>query len=210
VVAFVLSNLVALAWLGATGHDTGVGVLLAFDAGQWAGLVGAVHLATTRKGSGSVVEDFGLRIRLSDAPLGLAVGAVSQFALVPLLYLPLRLLAPDRARELSKPAKQLFDGVHGAQLALLVLLVVIGAPIVEELFFRGLLLRALRRRYGPVPAIALSAALFGLAHFEPLQTIALAAFGAVLGWLAERSGRLGPGIFAHCAFNLATVVVLTH
>lgn len=208
VVAFVLSNVLALAWYSATGHNTGVGVLLSSDAGEWAGFLGVVWLAATRKGSGSVVEDFGLRARAADVPVGVAAGLVSQFALVPLVYLPLRFLDPHRARQLSQPAKKLFDGVHGPQLALLALLVVVGAPVAEELFFRGLLLRSLRKRFGPGPAIAISAALFGLAHFEPLQTVALAAFGAVLGWLAERTGRLGPGMVAHAVFNLATVLVL--
>ena len=85
----------------------------------------------------------------------------------------------------------------------------IGAPVIEELFFRGLLFRSLRRRFGPWPAIVGSAVVFGLAHFELLQLPALIAFGLVLGFMAEKSGRLGPGIVAHAAFNAATVLSLT-
>jgi membrane protease YdiL (CAAX protease family) len=80
---------------------------------------------------------------------------------------------------------------------------------VEELFFRGLVQRAVARRFGRVAAIGASAVLFGLAHFELLQLPALILFGVVLAVLADRTGRLGPGIVAHAAFNAVTVLTLT-
>jgi len=79
--------------------------------------------------------------------------------------------------------------------------VVIAAPIVEELFFRGLVLRSLERRVGTRWAIVASAALFGAAHLEPLQFPALFLFGLVAAVLTVRSGRLGPSTMAHVAFN---------
>lgn len=85
-----------------------------------------------------------------------------------------------------------------------------GAPLVEELFFRGLLLRALLGRT-PVPvAVVISALLFGLAHFEAVQFAGLAAFGVILALLAWRTGRLMPGIGAHAAFNMAAVFSVVH
>ena len=77
------------------------------------------------------------------------------------------------------------------------------------MFFRGLLQRSLARRFGPVVAIAGSAVLFGLAHFELLQLPALILFGVVLAVLAHWTGRLGPGIVAHATFNAVTVLTLT-
>ena len=53
--------------------------------------------------------------------------------------------------------------------------------MVEELFFRGLLLRSLLGRTPPPVAIVISALLFGLAHFEAVQFAGLAVFGVVLG-----------------------------
>jgi hypothetical protein len=91
--------------------------------------------------------------------------------------------------------------------------------VVEELFFRGLLLRGLLgrlaplgNRWGPSLAIVLTGLVFGLVHFERLQFLGLAGFGMVLAYLAYRTGRLGPSIVAHIAFNSTTVVyfVLTH
>jgi membrane protease YdiL (CAAX protease family) len=72
-----------------------------------------------------------------------------------------------------------------------------------------LLLRSLARWLGPIPGVIGSALVFGLAHFEPLQLAALVLFGLILGVLAHKTGRLGPGIVAHAAFNAVTVLTLT-
>ena len=170
----------------------------------WLGMLGAVVYAG-RKGNG-VVADFGLRMEKRDVPIGLATGFVAQVVLIPLLYWPLlRLLGnPD----VSAAARSLTDRAQGLGIVLLVLLTVVGAPIVEELFFRGLLLRSLERRMRPVLAIGAAAVLFGLAHFQVLQFLALVIFGAIAGVLAHRAQRLGPAIWAHVAFNATTVIVL--
>jgi hypothetical protein len=49
-------------------------------------------------------------------------------------------------------------------------------------------------------------------HFEELQFLGLAGFGMVLAYLAYRTGRLGPSILAHVAFNTTTIIafVLQH
>jgi membrane protease YdiL (CAAX protease family) len=91
---------------------------------------------------------------------------------------------------------------------LLVLIVGIGAPIVEEIFYRGLLQRSIARRFGVWPGIVGSALVFGLSHFQALQLPALVLLGVVLAYITERTGRLGPAIFAHVAFNLITVIFL--
>jgi membrane protease YdiL (CAAX protease family) len=98
---------------------------------------------------------------------------------------------------------------------LLVVFVAVGAPVVEELFFRGLLLRALQRRVPDGAAVAVSAVLFGVAHVQDLAPgallvviVSLVALGAVLATLAVRTGRLGPGMWTHAAFNASTLVAL--
>ena len=102
-------------------------------------------------------------------------------------------------------------------LAAALLLLAVGAPIVEELFFRGLLLRSLRAGLGPslprlaVPlSVVVSAFCFALAHFEAVQFLGLACFGAVLALMAWRWDRLGPSIAAHAAFNASAVLSITH
>ncbi|MDQ4070068.1 MAG: CPBP family intramembrane metalloprotease, partial [Actinomycetota bacterium] len=110
----------------------------------------------------------------------------------------------------------LVDRSTGASYVGLLVAVVVGAPIVEELFFRGLLLRSLQRRFSPGLAVAISSVVFGLAHFSPLPfravilvMVSLSVFGAVLAILAVRTGRLGPSIVAHATFNLFTILYLT-
>jgi len=90
----------------------------------------------------------------------------------------------------------------------LVLMVVVMAPLAEELFFRGLALRALEARMGPRTALVASAVLFGVTHLQLLQLPALVMIGLVCGWLAQRDGRLGRAVWAHVGFNLVTVAFL--
>ena len=126
--------------------------------------------------------------------------------LIPLLYVPVHLLFPDV--DVAEKAKEVTDLAKGGGIALIAVCIAFGAPLVEELFFRGLLQRSAARRLGPRWAIAISAVTFGLAHFQPVQLLGLVAFGVVLGVLAHRSGRLGPSLVAHMAFNATTVVIL--
>ena len=187
----------------------------------WVGLLGACVLALSTKTGGASLRSamaarFGLRFRpLVDLPLGIAVGVGAQLLLVPLLDLPLQPFVPHLSQRLGQPAHQLTDHVSGPGLVILGVLVCLGSPLVEELFFRGLLLRGLLGRFqharsplGPATAIVVCGVLFGLAHFEALQLLALCGFGTVLGVLAYRSGRLGPGIVAHIAFNSTTFIAL--
>jgi hypothetical protein len=91
----------------------------------------------------------------------------------------------------------------------------IGAPLFEEVFFRGLVLRALRSRLRVVPAVALQSLFFGLVHVQPTQgvgtlsvIVATGAIGAVFGVAAVRARRLGAGIIGHALFNGIVVVPL--
>jgi membrane protease YdiL (CAAX protease family) len=57
-------------------------------------------------------------------------------------------------------------------------------------------------------ALVVSSVLFGIAHFQLIQLPALILFGLVLGYMAQRTGRLGMSIFAHAGFNATTVYLL--
>jgi membrane protease YdiL (CAAX protease family) len=210
VVGFFASAVAASVWATASGNprSSTLGTTAAGLIGLWVGLAGAPLLSSRFKGTRSLTLDFGLRMRLLDIPVGLGLGLVCQVVVSDLLYLPLRFTDPNLERQLSRPAQQLTGLAHGSAVAFLAVLVVVCAPVVEELFFRGLLLRSLARRFGNRWAVVGSALLFGLAHFEPLQFPALVAFGLVLGVVAVRTGRLGPGIFAHAGFNAFTVAYL--
>lgn len=183
--------------------------------GLWIGFVGAALLASKRRGSGSVVRDLGLSLRWVDLPVGVVVGLLGQFVLLGLLYLPFEYLDPNLSNELSQPAEHLTAGFPGAQLAVIAALTVLVVPVVEELLFRGVVLRAFVRLFrpvggwlGPVLSVTATGLVFGLAHFELLQLAGLVAFGIVLSVLAYRTKRLGPGIVAHATFNLTAVLAV--
>ena len=169
-------------------------------------MVIAAIAITKRKGNGPVA-DLRLAIRWKDVPLGLAVGVALQ-ALGNALYLPLYWFTDITADDIEENARKLSDRAHGAGVLLLLLVVVIAAPLVEEIFFRGLLLRSLERRLGTRWAIVLSSLVFAASHFEKYEFPALFLFGIGAAVLAVRTDRLGPGIMAHFAFNSVAVFFL--
>lgn len=83
---------------------------------------------------------------------------------------------------------------------------VVIAPVTEELLFRGLILRALRTRYGTAPAIGLSALLFGAFHVDPQALVFATLVGLLLGWVAVRTGSTMPSIALHAGFNAMPVL----
>lgn len=180
--------------------------------GLWAGLVGAVLFYSRRWGTRDLGVDCGLRVgSWWDLPLGAAAGLVCQYGVIPLLYLPFERIYPHLAHQLDQPTARDTGAAHSVgTVAVLVLFLAVGAPLVEELFFRGLLLRSLAAVLPAPAAVGLSGVLFGLAHFEPLQFAGLAVVGVVFGILAWYTGRLGPSIAAHVAFNAAAVIFAVH
>lgn len=210
-----MSSLATALWLTATGDtDLDLNGQAVSQIGLWTGMMAAILLASRRKGHGTLAEDFGFSARWSDVGLGVAVALAVQIAVLPVVGLLLRPLLGEP--EVSGPVRDLIDKAHGPAFIGLIATVGIGAPVVEELFFRGLLLRSLQRRVPVVAAVVLASIAFGLAHASTLPAeavilvmVSLTVFGAVLNVLAVRTGRLGPGIVAHATFNLFTVALLT-
>lgn len=87
--------------------------------------------------------------------------------------------------------------------------IAIGAPLVEELLFRGGVMNSLHRAgYGAGPTIVWSAVLFGVFHLNPAQIPFAFLLGLLLGWLYYRTGSLLPGILCHFINNALGVVLL--
>ena len=86
------------------------------------------------------------------------------------------------------------------------------APIVEEIFFRGFLFQGFRQKYGWMPAIFLSSAIFGAAHLDPVSLIPTFVLGCVLAYVYHRSNSVWPGMIFHAAinsFSLCAVYVIS-
>jgi membrane protease YdiL (CAAX protease family) len=84
----------------------------------------------------------------------------------------------------------------------------LGAPVIEELLFRGFLYAPLLRARGAALAIVGTGLLFGLMHAaDPISVPPLAAMGLILAWLRGRSGSLWPCILAHAGNNIAALAL---
>jgi uncharacterized protein len=108
-----------------------------------------------------------------------------------------------------KAPDQLPDHLTGLALVLTGVLVLVAAPVAEELFFRGFLFRALRERHGFWFSGLISAALFGAVHFQPapwqdwvLLVTVLGFVGLGLAAIYEWRRNLIANMAAHCAFNV--------
>lgn len=174
----------------------------------WVPLCGTVLVACYLRGSRSLARDFGLRFRPIDLLWGLAVGMLARvFA---------SLVEIGGYGQMGGGAVTLGETVHdgwwwfGALIA-----PVIVAPVIEELFFRGLLLRAtLKYLTGAVVmrnavAIVLSGAVFAVLHVLEAGSgtvavvvgISTFGFGLAAATLVILTGRLGGAIIAHITVN---------
>ena len=81
------------------------------------------------------------------------------------------------------------------------------APLCEELAFRGHLLSALRLRFRPAAAIALSALAFAGLHLDPVRLPGLVFLGALYGWMTWRAGSIYPAVLAHAVNNAAATAL---
>lgn len=84
-----------------------------------------------------------------------------------------------------------------------ILMVCVLAPLVEEMLFRGLILRGFLAQYPRWPAIVVSSLLFGASHLNLYQFVLASLSGIVLGWLYERTRSLIPCIALHAIYNTA-------
>ena len=182
--------------------------------GLWIGFIGAPWLASRTQGTHHFFRDLGVRFRLIDL-VGIAIGVGGQI-LVAIMYAPFQ----HDIKNFNGPSQKLTGASHGAGFVVIAIATVLLAPAMEELFFRGLLLKALVRLFtklgavggarvaGVVLAVIVDGLLFGLAHGEWIQLAGLATFGAILAAVSYRTGRLGMNMVAHASFNLVAIIAI--
>jgi membrane protease YdiL (CAAX protease family) len=79
--------------------------------------------------------------------------------------------------------------------------IVIAAPILEELIFRGIILNGLLKSYSPLKSIIISSLLFGLVHLNPWQFIGASIIGILSGWVYFKTNKLTLSIIIHMTTN---------
>jgi hypothetical protein len=201
-----------LALLGVDGDDYTVAQLAVATGAAWLVMLAALAFTSGHYGTGRPVRDFvdhyALRFRSVDL-VGLPVGVIGQLVIVPLVYVPLRAVWPDTfsTSDLEERARELADKASGWTIVLLVVVVVIGAPLIEELVYRGLLQRSISAALGVVPGLAIMSIWFALMHPTPIEWPGLALAGALFGAGLALTGRIGPSILTHAAFNVTGLIL---
>ena len=198
----------------------GPAVSLAVPVLVYAWMTVVLFLASRLRGLRTLRDDFGWSIE----PIDLLTGSAAAVLLFAVAFV----VAPI-VRSLGAPESNIhLTGDHAFDAVRVFLLPTVLAAPVEELLFRGLLMRwiriaLLRRRAESQTAavhvsVVVSAGAFALAHLHEaftlggvvnlsLQTFAL---GIVAGYLATRTGRLGPAVVAHGLHNaIVGIIVLT-
>jgi membrane protease YdiL (CAAX protease family) len=84
------------------------------------------------------------------------------------------------------------------------LAVVVIAPVVEEVFFRGFLFQGFRKKYGWVSAMLLSSGIFAAAHLDPVALVPTFVLGVVLTYVYHRSNSVWPGVILHFLVNASS------
>lgn len=174
----------------------------------WVPFVVGLVVLGRRRGSGSIRDAYRVRFRVVDL-VGLPIGVVGQFVLVPLLYWPLTTLFPDAfdPAKVEERATDLWNRADGWWVLALIAVVAIGAPLVEEFVYRGVILQSLEGRLNDTVALVVSAAFFGAIHLQPVEFPGLFVIGIVFGLCWQRSGRIARPILAHLAFNASGLLL---
>lgn len=156
-------------------------------------------------------RDFGIAMRWRDLGIGLACGGVAIVIGILINIILSRVIFSGAAGSGDSGLGQLSDLSNGRTiwLALFALFAFIGAPITEELMFRGALWGALEgfkiNRYVVLVLVTL---VFAYGHQEPQATLALFCQGLAIGTARMITGRISSSMVAHATNNLIPALIL--
>ena len=134
-----------------------------------------------------------LRFSLKRANPTLVLWGVILLMLISVVLEPLLSLFPQTYLDMLK------DTAGSGGWAVLTLVIV--APIVEEVLFRGIVQETVTRQYGAWRGLLVASAIFGIIHFIPQQVINAFFAGLVLGYIYLKTGSLIPVIMIHAINN---------
>ncbi|MEX2627554.1 MAG: CPBP family glutamic-type intramembrane protease, partial [Ilumatobacteraceae bacterium] len=171
-----------------------------------------VHVSR-RHGRGRLADDIGLRFRWSDLGWGPLIWLCAVVCQVVVAAVVLTAGVPTSSN--TEGIAEL--DADRAYVVALLLTAVVAAPVVEEMVFRGVVMRGLLSRFGVVVTVGVQAVLFGLAHVDPVRgagnvglVAILSGVGVALGAAAFLLRRIGPVMIAHAILNgVVLAIVLT-
>jgi hypothetical protein len=175
--------------------ENGWGLIIAFST-PWLAMAGWPIIATTLKGNGPKI-DLGLIAPRTHLRLGFVAGLASLAVASIVAWIVTQFTGP-----LSSTAGDVGLNQTGIVLILFVLMAMFGAPIVEEIAFRGLLYGSLTKAHvNERLVVVITALVFALFHFEPKRFVILFVIGLILGEVRRRTGSTSAAIVAHIVNN---------
>ena len=176
--------------------------------GLWLPFVFMLRWVARRAGT-DFRQYFGMRFATTDW-LGIPLGIFCQIVLMNVVNWPLNKWFPNtfNPQRIETRARDMVDAAHGAWFIVLFVVVVVGAPLVEELVYRGFIQGGLQARLGSTWALIITAAWFTVVHLEPIEFPGLFAFALVLGFCYRRTQRVGLSMVTHLAFNATGLLLV--
>jgi membrane protease YdiL (CAAX protease family) len=172
---------------------------------SWVGLAGWPIIATVWRGNGPRI-DLGLTLTWSDVRIGV-LGGVAGILLAAIAVAITSAIVGDFTSAAGEAAELLIAQSSPPTWIIFGLLVMVGAPIAEELAFRGLMFGALLKRgIRPGWVIVITAAVFAVFHIEPTRMLVLFVIGLVLGYIRYRTRSVGAAMVAHGVNNAPAAI----
>ncbi len=112
----------------------------------------------------------------------------------------------DYIYPMSESYQSILEAMQTGNLLFSIFSLAIIAPIVEELFFRGVMFTKLKNHMSTKVAIIIQAVLFGLIHFNAAQLIPTFLLGCIAAYMYEKYNNIWVPIAFHMAFNLIAVI----
>ncbi len=156
----------------------------------------------------SLVQDFGLvAISTKTVLLSGAMGVASLLPMSLLGALSVRITEPDPSWIEYMTENMPSNAV---ELILALITVSIIAPLAEEIIFRGLLHRLLKRTWGIPHAFAISSLVFAIIHFQPWFLLGLVGVGLLLAFVYEATGSVLAAVVCHMVYNAFSLIQMAN
>lgn len=122
---------------------------------------------------------------------------------------------PMRTQVAVKLMEKAFGESHPLSLTAIIIIVVILAPLIEEILFRGFLYNVVKKNYGIKAAYIVSASLFALVHYSPSQQwnnvpllLGFLPMSFYLSYLFEKYGTIIAPYGLHFGVNLISSILI--
>lgn len=135
---------------------------------------------------------------------GLIVGTIALFFLSSIVAAIVMAIFPVHAEEYQRLLEL---GLADMSSPLVFVIIVILAPINEECIFRGLILTKLKKNMKPSFAIILTGVLFGVFHFNLIQSLYVLPVGIALAYVAWKYQSIIPTMIMHAIYNALNYLI---